>query len=252
MTPGQAALLAGAGFVAGTLNAVAGGGSLISFPALLAAGLGSVPANVTNTVALWPGYVGGAIGYRRELSQDRRQVVALCLTGLVGAAAGSVLLLTTPADVFTALVPWLVLAATALFALQPWVSAWVSRRARMSGRDPSGPPLIIGVLLASVYGAYFGAGLGIILLAVIGSLLSINLQQVNAYKNALSMSINTLAMVFFAIFGPVHWLPVLIMAATSLLGGFLGAKVARRLPAHGLRIAVIGFGTVVAIVLFVR
>ncbi|MDQ1689898.1 MAG: uncharacterized protein QOD87_6 [Pseudonocardiales bacterium] len=252
MTLGHAILLAVAGFVAGSLNAVAGGGSLISFPALLAAGLGSVPANVTNTVALWPGYVGGALGYRTELSSDRAPVSRLVAASLLGALLGSILLLTTPASVFSALVPWLVLGATLLFAAQPWVSARVTAGLNSGSEMQAGRVVQLGVLVASVYGAYFGAGLGIMLLAVLGSLMSIDLQRLNGVKNALSLSINTLAMLFFVVFGPVRWLPVLIMAVMSLVGGFAGARLARRLPPRALRAAVVIFGIAVTTVLLFR
>lgn len=247
MTPGQDALLAGAGFLAGAINAVAGGGSLISFPALLAAGLPSVPANVTNTVALWPGYVGGVLPYRQELAADRARVTALGLTSLVGAVGGAVLLLTTPASVFTLLVPYLVLSACLLLAVQPRVAAWVAGRRGASEAHGSQLPLHLGVLASSVYGAYFGAGLGVMLLAVLGIFLPEGLARLNGPKNALSLSINTVALAAFVLFGPVRWLAVLVMAVTSLLGGFVGARVARRLSSRVLRLVVITFGVVVAV-----
>lgn len=254
MTVASIALLGIAGLVAGSLNAVAGGGSLVSFPALLATGLGGVSANVTNTVALWPGYVGGALGYRHELSTDRRTVVPLGLTSLVGAAGGCILLLTTSAAVFSALVPWLVLGGTALFAIQPLLTARLratTERRAAAGGGP-GPLAHAGVLLASVYGAYFGAGLGIMLLAVLGSLLPLDLQRVNGIKNALSTTINTVAMLAFAVLGPVYWPAVLVMASASLLGGVAGARVAKRLPARGLRGFVVAFGVVVGVALLLR
>lgn len=252
MTLAHVLLLAVAGLVAGTLNAVAGGGSLVSFPALLAVGLPSVAANVTNTVALWPGYLGGALGYRRELAADRRPAIALSVTSLAGAVAGSVLLLTTPADVFTTLVPWLVLGATVLFAAQPRVAQRVRSRRASPGRLGVGTGAHLSVVVASVYGAYFGAGLGIILLAVLGSLVTGDLQRVNGLKNVLSLAINTVALLVFALFGPVQWLPVLVMAVASLVGGLLGARVARRLAPATLRRALVLFAVVVVVTLFAR
>lgn len=251
MTPGAISLLAGAGFLAGTINAVAGGGSLISFPALLAAGVPSVPANVTNTVALWPGYAGSVVGYREELAAERARTVALGLTSLVGAALGAVLLLTTPASVFTALVPWLVLSACALLAVQPRVAAWVAARTGEDGHAGFRLPLHLGVLASSVYGAYFGAGLGVMLLGVLGILLADPLSKLNGLKNALSLSINTVALLAFVVFGPVRWLAVLVMAVTSLGGGFVGARLARRLSSRVLRIVVIVFGVVVGVKLLI-
>lgn len=246
MTPGHVVLLAVAGFLAGAINAVAGGGSLISFPALLAVGLPSVTANVTNTVALWPGYIGGTVPYRAELSAQRARVIALGLTSLVGAALGAVLLLTTPASVFTLLVPYLVLASCALLAVQPTVAARVAVGTRDGGAT-AGLPLHLGVLAASVYGAYFGAGLGVMLLAILGILLPEGLSELNGLKNALSLTINTLALLAFVFFGPVRWVAVLIMAVTSLVGGLAGARVARRLSSRVLRLVVIIFGVVVAV-----
>lgn len=246
MSPQHALLLAGAGFLAGGINAVAGGGSLISFPALLAAGVPSVPANVTNTVALWPGYVGGVVPYRRELRGERRRVVALGLTSLVGAVGGAVLLLTTPAAVFTLLVPYLVLSACGLLAVQPWVSRRVTARRDRATHVSGLGPLHAGTLASSVYGAYFGAGLGVMLLAILGIFLPEGLARLNGLKNALSMAINTVALVAFALFGPVRWLAVLVMAVSSLLGGLAGAKVARRLSSRILRVVVIAFGVLVA------
>lgn len=247
MSPAHAALLAVAGFLAGTINAVAGGGSLVSFPALLAIGLPGVTANVTNTVALWPGYLGGAIPYRKDLAAQRARATRLALTSLVGGAVGATLLLTTPASAFTLLVPYLVLGACALLALQPRVAAWVA--GRRGDSTASGPPLGLyaAVLAASVYGAYFGAGLGVMLLAVLGIFLPDGLARLNGLKNALSLSINTLALVAFVLFGPVRWVAVLVMAVTSLLGGLFGARVAQRLSALVLRRIVITFGVLVAL-----
>jgi uncharacterized membrane protein YfcA len=247
LTPQHAILLAVAGIAAGSLNAVAGGGSLVSFPALLAAGLPGVAANVTNTVALSPGYAGGALAYRAELASDRTQVRKLVAASLIGAVLGSVLLLTTPASIFTALVPWLVLGATLLFTCQPWVSARVTAHLSTDGAPQTRLIAQVGVLLASIYGACFGAGLGIMLLAVLGSLLNVELQRLNGLKNALSLTINSLAMLVFVAFGPVRWLPVLIMAVMSLAGGFLGASAARRVSPRILRGAVIIFGTAVGL-----
>ncbi len=248
MTPGLAALLAGAGFVAGGVNAVAGGGSLISFPALLAGGVPSVPANVTNTVALWPGYVGGAVGYRHEVVKQWRRLVAFGPISVLGAVVGAAVLLNTPAHVFTSVVPWLVLGGTLLFAAQPFASR-VVRTSSAHGDSAGGR---VGVALASVYGAYFGAGLGVMLLAVLGLSVDGDLQELNGLKNTLSLVINTVALIAFALFGPVRWLAVLIMAIASLFGGFAGAMVARRLSPKVLRAAVTALGIGVSVTLFVK
>lgn len=245
MDPGTVALLAAAGFGAGVVNAVAGGGSLITFPALLAAGYPSVTANVTNAVAVLPGYVGGSLAYRRELAGQSGRIRALALTGAVGAATGAALLLVSPASVFEAIVPWLILAACALLAAQPRVAA-VARRRRTS---PAPLALHAALFAATLYGGYFGAGLGIMLLAILGVFVDDGLQRLNALKGALSVLVAVVGAVGFAIFGPVAWAAAAIVGATSLLGGAAGVAVARRLPAAALRAVVIAYGVVVAVVL---
>ena len=251
MTPGTVALLSGAGLAAGAVNAVAGGGSLLSFPALLAAGYPSVTANVTNTVALFPGYAGSVAGGRPELVGQARRVRSLALVSVVGAIGGAVLLLTTPGEVFTRVVPFLILLACALLLLQPRLSRAVQARAEARGTDHAWV-LQASVLVAAVYGSYFGAGLGVILLGVLGVLLHERLQRVNALKNVLSLTMNAVALVAFGIFGPVAWSAVLVLAIASLAGGYLGVRAARRIPPAVLRAAVVVYGVVVAVLLLVR
>jgi uncharacterized membrane protein YfcA len=246
MDAGTAALLTAAGFGAGAVNAVAGGGSLISFPALLAAGYPSVAANVTNSVALLPGYLGGSVAYRRELAGQRARIRALAPTAAVGAAAGAALLLVSPAGVFDAIVPWLILGACLLLALAPRASAMAERH-RERGR--SGVTLHAGLFAATLYGGYFGAGLGIVMLALLGLLLPDDLQRVNALKGVLSLLVAAVSAVGFAIFGPIAWDAALIVGVASLLGGVAGVRVARRLPAPVLRGVVIVYGVAVAIAL---
>jgi uncharacterized membrane protein YfcA len=251
VTPETVGLLAGAGLLAGGVNAVAGGGSLISFPALLAAGYPAVTANVTNTVALFPGYAGSVAGGRLELDGQGTRIRAIAVTSIVGAIGGAVLLLTTPGEVFRSVVPFLILLACALLVAQPRLAAMVQRRSSPKA-DHSSPTLQLSVLLAAVYGAYFGAGLGVLLLGVLGIFLAEQLRRVNALKNVLSLVINAVALVAFGVFGPVAWEAVLVVATTSLAGGYLGARVARRIPSAVLRAAVVVYGVVVAIVLLVQ
>lgn len=243
---GNAALLAAAGLGAGAVNAVAGGGSLISFPALLAAGYPSITANVTNSIAVLPGYVGGSLAYRRELGGQAERIRALALTSGAGAAAGAALLLVSPASVFEAIVPWLILAACGLLAVQPRVAAAAWRR-----REHSSLALHAAVFAATVYGGYFGAGLGIMLLAILGVFVDDELQRLNALKGVLSLLVAVVTAVGFAVFGPVAWDAAAIVGVTCLLGGALGVSVARRLSAAVLRGAVIAYGVAVAIVLLV-
>ena len=245
--PLELALLAGAGLLAGAVNAVGGGGSLISFPALLAVGYPSVPANVTNNVALLPGYVGGTLAYRRELSGQGRRARRLGATSAAGGLAGAVLLDVSPPGVFEAIVPFLILLSCALLVAQPAAARVVERRGHQ------GRPAAVhgGTLLASVYGGYFGAGLGIMLLAVLGAFLPDDLQRLNALKGLLSLVISAVAVVYFALFGPVAWTAAAIMAVASLVGGQAGVRLARRLSAGTLRWVVVVFGVTVAVVLLV-
>jgi uncharacterized protein len=246
MGPGTAALLAAAGFGAGAVNAVAGGGSLISFPALVAAGYPSIAANVTNSVALLPGYLGGSLAYRDELAEQRERIRALALTSVLGAAAGAALLLVSPAALFEAIVPWLILASCLLLALQPR-AATIARRRRERGRSKA--VLDAGLFVATLYGGYFGGGLGIVLLALLGVVLPDDLQRLNALKGLLSLLVAGVSAAAFALFGPIAWDAALIVGAASMLGGVAGVRVARRLPAPLLRGVVIVFGVGAAIAL---
>jgi uncharacterized membrane protein YfcA len=238
-------LLVAAGLAAGSVNAVAGGGSLLSFPALVATGLPPLAANVTNTVSLWPGYLGSVAAYRVEVRDQRQRAVALAATAVAGGAAGSVVLLTAPDDVFEAIVPALILLACALLAVQPRVAARIAHAAAAGGRSRA-LDLHAATFLAALYGAYFGGGLGVILLAVLGIFLGDHLQRLNALKAALSLVVNTVALLAFVAFAPVSWTSVAVVAPASLVGGYVGAGFARRLGATALRWTVIGFGVAVA------
>jgi len=245
--------LALAASAAGAINAVAGGGSLISFPALLGFGYDAKPANVTNTVALWPGYAAGSFGYREELRRQKRRLVALAWPSVGGALAGSVILLATPSSVFDAIVPFLILFAVLLMAFQDQL-ADVALSHRLRSDDAEAVPLTLHVatFVLAVYGAYFGAGLGILTLAFLTILLPDDIQHSNALKGMLSLLINAVAVVWFALFGPVEWGPAAVMAAGAVLGGYIGVGIARRLGRRWLRWAVIGYGSVVAGVLLVQ
>src|SRR3954453_23479050 len=240
---GELALLGGAGLLAGGVNAVAGGGSLISFPALLAVGYPSVPANVTNNVALLPGYVGGTFAYRDELQGQGPRARRLGATSAAGGLAGAVLLNISPPGVFGGIVPFLILRSRGLLVAQPAAARAVERRGHQNR-----PGIVhAGTFLAAVYGGYFGAGLGIMLLAVLGAFVPDDLQRLNALKGLLSLVISAVAVVYFALFGPVVWAAAVVMAGTSLAGGQAGVRVARRLSAAALRWVVAGFGTAVAL-----
>jgi uncharacterized membrane protein YfcA len=245
--------LFGAAFVAGAINAVAGGGSLITFPALLAFGYASKPANVTNTVGLWPGTVGGSWGYREEIGRQRSRVLKLALPSALGAIAGSAILLATPQSAFDVVVPFLIVFAVLLMAFQDALSDFALRN-RFRSEDAAAIPLALTVATFSlaVYGAYFGAGFGILTLAVFAILIPDDIQHSNALKGLQALLVNGIAVVYFALFGPVKWGPAAAMAIGAVMGGYLGVGVARRLGRQWLRLAVIAYGSVVAVVLFVQ
>lgn len=244
-------LLVAAGFAAGAVNAVAGGGSLISFPALIGAGYAPVVANVTNAVAVLPGYLGGSLAYRRELEGQRRRIVALSITSGVGAVLGAWVLIVSPARVFEAIVPFLILGSCALLAAQPLL-ARVIEPADRGAEEHRSLRLHAGVFAGSVYGGYFGAGVGILLLAVLGLTLHDSLQRLNALKGLLSLVIGLAAAAYFAVFGHVAWDAAAVMAGASLIGGQAGVAVARRLQPGPLRAVIVVFGVGVAIWLLVK
>lgn len=251
MTPGDALLLAAAGFGAGTINGAAGGGSLVSFPALLALGYGSIAANVTSTVGIVSGYLGSTAGFRRELDGQRSRVHALLPVSIAGSGVGGVTLLLTPDRAFTDAVPWLILAACALFAGQPVLARRVAARRtarpdRAGQDDGVGWGVQAGVFVGAIYGAYFGAGLGVILLAVLAIGIDDQLLRLNGLRNLLSLVINLGAVVLFALVAPVAWGAAGILAVGALGGGWIGARGARRLPPAALRALVITFGLVAA------
>ncbi len=245
--------LLAAAFVAGAINAVAGGGSLISFPALIAFGFASKTANVTNTTALWPGYVGGTVGYREELKGQRARLIQLTLPNVAGAVVGTAILLLTPNSAFDRLVPFLILFACALMAFQDQIGKFTAHHRTAfteTGRMPW--PVFASMFLLGIYGAYFGAALGIMTLAIFTIFLADDIQRLNALKGVTSLIINAIAVVGFMLFGPVRWLPAGVMALGAIAGGYLGVGVARRLGRTWLRVAVITYGLVVVVVLLIR
>jgi uncharacterized protein len=228
-----------AGLVAGTINAVVGSGSLITFPTLLAVGLPPVTANVSNTVGLVPGAVTGALGYRAELVGQRERLVRLGSATVLGALAGAALLLVLPPAVFARVVPLLVVLACALVAVQPWLVGRLRDRPR---RAHGGPVAWLLVLATGVYGGYFGAAQGIMLIAALELTLDEGLQRVNAAKNVLAGLANLVSGAVFVLVAPVDWRAALLVAAGATLGGWLGARVGRRLPPAALRAVVVVIG----------
>jgi hypothetical protein len=243
-------LLIAAGLGAGIFNGVAGGGSLISFPVLLALGYPALTANVTNTVGIWPGYLSSAAGFRREISDQGGWLARLSPVAVSGAVLGAVLLLTTPSATFTSLAPWLVLGASLLFAAQPLLSRALNSQ---SNTTPGTRPalLLAGTFLASVYGGYFGAGMGVMLLAILGLALPDSLTRTSGLRTLLSILVNGMAAAVFLIHGGLAWDAVGLLAIGSLVGGWIGARVALSIPATALRIVVIVIGLGTAIKLLV-
>ena len=250
MTPLDGLLVAAAGLVAGAVNAVAGGGTLVSFPALLAVGLPPVTANITSSVGLVPGYLGGSVAYRRELAVQPGRVRALLPLAVVGGLAGALLLLATPESAFRAVVPYLVLTSCALLAVQPRLARALADR-RAAGPDVPWPARA-AVSAGAVYGSYFGAGLGVLLLAVLGTLVPDDLQRSNALKGLLSLAVNVTGVLVFVLVGDVAWQYAGLLALTAYVGGTLGVGIARRLPAPVMRAGVITLGVVVAVVLLLQ
>ncbi|WP_432113604.1 sulfite exporter TauE/SafE family protein [Streptomyces sp. S1] len=236
-----------AGIGAGTINTIVGSGTLITFPVLLATGLPPITANVSNALGLVPGSVSGAIGYRRELKGQRKRVLRLGAAALVGGLVGAILLLALPSDAFDAIVPVLIGLALVLVLLQPRIAAAVKRRRERTGSEAhpdGGPALLVGLLLASMYGGYFGAAQGVLYLSLMGLLLHDDLQRINAVKNILGALVNGVAAVFFLFVADFDWTAVLLIAVGSTIGGQLGAKVGRRLPPTVLRGVIIAVGVV--------
>ncbi|WP_411069965.1 sulfite exporter TauE/SafE family protein [Streptomyces sp. cmx-4-25] len=236
-----------AGIGAGTINTIVGSGTLITFPVLLATGLPPITANVSNALGLVPGSVSGAIGYRRELKGQRKRILRLGAAALVGGLIGAILLLALPSDAFDAIVPVLIGLALVLVFLQPRIAAAVQRRRERTGSEAhpdGGPALLVGLLLASVYGGYFGAAQGVLYLSLMGLLLHDDLQRVNAVKNILGALVNGVAAVFFLFVADFDWTAVLLIAVGSTIGGQLGAKVGRRLSPTVLRGVIITVGVV--------
>ncbi|MGH3718513.1 MAG: sulfite exporter TauE/SafE family protein [Pseudonocardiaceae bacterium] len=243
-------LLVVMGVVSGAVNALAGGGSLLLFPALLAVGFPPLAANVTNSVIQCSGSAGLALGSREELRGQRGRVRSTTGVAMAGSLVGSLLLLVLPAEVFDAVVPALVALASVLLGVQPWLARRIGEPA------PDAPDrravLLPTVFLAAIYGGYFGGALGVILIAVLALTTREDLRRLNAVKGVLSLIINVVGAVVFAIGAPVDWLVVALLAPVNLLGGFLGAKLAGRLPAPVLRAGVVVVGLAVSIYLFAR
>jgi uncharacterized membrane protein YfcA len=247
MTTIEAVVILGAGMAAGTINAMVGSGSLITFPVLLLFGYPPLIANVSNAVGLVPGSISGAIGYRSELTGQRSRMVPLGIASLVGGLTGSTLLLLMPASAFERIVPILILTACVMVILQPWLSQVVARRQDLSdGVARIGPAVVVLVFLIAIYGGYFGAAQGVMLMALLTTFVLDDLQRLNGLKNFLTVVINSVAATLFILVAPINWSVALLLALGSILGGQLGASVGRRLSPAALRLLIVAIGGIVA------
>lgn len=249
----EAMLLFVAAFVGGALNSVAGGGSFFSFPALLFTGLDPKIANATNTVALWPGSAASVAAYREELGGMQPEVRLLAPVSMIGGLAGALLLLVTPSDVFSKLLPFLMLGATLLFAFSPRMTAYVrgrDRRAESPGAARVRAVVIQAII--SVYGGFFGGGIGILMLAALALMGMENIHKMNGLKTLLATLINGIAVFAFVIARAVAWVPAAIMIVAAILGGYIGAALARKIDPKLIRTFVIVVGFALSAYLFVR
>jgi uncharacterized membrane protein YfcA len=245
MSPLEVAAILAAGVAAGTVNTIVGSGSLITFPTLLAFGYAPLVANVSNTVGLFPGTISGSVGYRRELGGQLPRVLVLGIAALVGSLCGGILLLALPPTAFERVVPYLILLACGMVALQGRLSEAVARRKARPGHQLA--LLTLGVFATGIYAGYFGAAQGVILIALLGILLTDELQRLNALKNVLTAAASGIAALLFIVAGPVAWPPALLLAGGAVLGGQIGAALGRRMHPGLLRWAVVVVGLVVAI-----
>jgi uncharacterized membrane protein YfcA len=241
LTLAEIVAIAIAGLCAGAINTLVGSGTLITFPVLLAFGYTPVSANVTNTIGLVPGSVSGAIGYRRELSGQRGRALRLGVMSVLGGLTGAILLLVLPASAFTAIVPAFIAMALVLTVLQPRIDAWLVRRGIDLERHAA-PLAPVAVYLTGVYGGYFGAAQGIMLLAILGVILAQDLQRTNALKNVLAGLVNGVAGLYFVFAAHVDWGPAAIIAGGSVVGAQVGARYGRGLPDRALRAVIVVVG----------
>jgi uncharacterized membrane protein YfcA len=256
LSPSNIALLVIAGILAGVLNAVAGGGTFLTFPALVFTGIPSVAANQTSTIAVWPGQIAGFWGYRKVLAAQKHMILVLGAVSLVGGAFGAVILLFTPTPAFDRLVPWLLLFATLTFAFGSQVRRRLGLSLTSSSRgQPRASALTRAAVLQfviAIYGGFYGAGAGILELAVLDMLGLENIHLANAFKMILTTAFNTLAVVIFVFAGKIVWAAALVVAAATTIGGYGGAALAQKLPPASVRTFVILVGAVMTIYFFLR
>jgi uncharacterized protein len=247
-------LIAAAAFVAGVINSMAGGGTLISFPTMVWLGRPPIAANATNAVALWPGSLSAMFGYRDDMRRVRRWLFLLMIPSVVGGALGAILLLHTSEKTFSRIVPFLILGATLLLAAQELISRKLNLVAKAHEKPSAGWVVFVFTfqLLVGLYGGYFGAGMGILMLAALGLIGLTDLHEMNGLKNLLAVGINGVAAIYFTISGAVLWADAIVMALAAIAGGFAGAKLAKRLGRRFVRGAVVFIGLTMTVALFLK
>ncbi|MFN7943983.1 MAG: sulfite exporter TauE/SafE family protein [Blastocatellia bacterium] len=261
MNPLHIVLIFGSGFIGGMMNAVAGGGTLVTFPTLIWHGLSPISANATNAFALWPGSLSGAWGFRREIRHSQRWHFALLVPSFIGGLIGAILLRLTPEKIFERMVPFLILFATLLFMIQGPVQRWLRRR--QGDQEPERPQhaqvsrrwmiqALVFQLMAAIYGGYFGAGMGIVMLANLGLIGLTDIHEMNGLKNLFGFVINFIAALYFVKAGLVSWPETFLMMAGATVGGYCSAGVARRLGREYARGAVIVIGFVIALAMLLK
>jgi len=242
-----------AALIAGFINAIAGGGTLVTFPVLLAIGIPPVVANVTNTVALVPGTIGGMWAQRKDFHSQYKRLLKLLPVAILGGTVGGLVILNTSEQVFRSIIPYLILMATILLAAQVYIKNWVvARMGHVHHEKHSSVFMIFMVFLAAIYGGYFGAGLGVILMAVLGLVTDDSLTRLNFLKQALGFAINLAAAVYFAFSGKVDWPIAFVMMFGFILGGWMGGKLAGKIKPELLRWIVVSAGLTAAIIYFVK
>ncbi|WP_427884653.1 sulfite exporter TauE/SafE family protein [Kribbella sp. GL6] len=252
MTGPEQLAVVGAGLGAGVLTSTVGVASLLSFPVLIALGIPPVVANASNTLGLLPGALSGAFGYRRELREvPRQQVILVVLVCAVGAIGGAALLLALPSTVFAAAAPWLILFTCLIVGVQPWISKWLRSRSQHPHdlRRSMSPATIVGTALTGVYGGYFGAGAGVMMMAVLGLGLDLELRVVNGLKTLALLAANLVAGVIFLFIADLNLQAAALLAAGSVVGGYAGAHIGRRLPATYLRVLIVLAGITAAVLM---
>jgi uncharacterized protein len=250
MSAWQIALVGIAAFCAGAMNSVAGGGTFFSFPALLAAGVPPIAANASNSVALWPASLSSAWAYRAELARYKRYLIPMGIVSFIGGIGGGLLLLATQDATFSRLIPWLLLFATVLFAFSGRLS--VLLRGTHAAKPGNSATSLAGQAVVSVYGGFFGAGMGILMLASLAMAGHDDVHEINAIKNLLSAVIYSVTVLTFVIAGAVSWPYTIIMLATATLGGYWGATIARKIPALWLRRFIIAVGFILTVFYFYK